>query len=91
MHPEIEAIQERVKEQSGFCNTLLSEVGKVIVGQTYLVERLLIGLLADGHLLLEGVPGLAKTLLISTGRRSAPRLWSSPRGFLPRPKTPRST
>ncbi len=66
MHPEIEAIQERVKQQSEFCTTLLEEVGKVIVGQTYLVERLLIGLLADGHLLLEGVPGLAKTLSVRT-------------------------
>ncbi len=66
MHPEIEAIQDRVQTESEFCRKLIDEIGKVIVGQTYLVERLLIGLLADGHLLLEGVPGLAKTLAVST-------------------------
>jgi MoxR-like ATPase len=66
MHPEIEAIQNRVQTESEFCRRLVDEIGKVIVGQTYLVERLLIGLLADGHLLLEGVPGLAKTLSVRT-------------------------
>jgi len=66
MHPEIEAIQQRVQIESEFCRKLADEIGKVIVGQTYLVERLLIGLLADGHLLLEGVPGLAKTLSVRT-------------------------
>ena len=66
MHPEIEAIQDRVKTESEFCRKLIEQIGTVIVGQTYLVERLLIGLLADGHLLLEGVPGLAKTLSVRT-------------------------
>lgn len=66
MHPEIEAIQQRVQTESEFCRKLADEIGKVIVGQTYLIERLLIGLLADGHLLLEGVPGLAKTMSVRT-------------------------
>jgi len=66
MHPDIEAIQNRVQTESEFCRKLIDQIGKVIVGQTYLIERLLIGLLADGHLLLEGVPGLAKTLSVST-------------------------
>jgi MoxR-like ATPase len=66
MHPDIEAIQSEVEKESVFCRKLVDEIGKVIVGQTYLIERLLIGLLADGHLLLEGVPGLAKTLSVRT-------------------------
>jgi len=66
MHPDIEAIQNQVESESAFCRKLIEEIGKVIVGQTYLVERLLIGLLADGHILLEGVPGLAKTLSVRT-------------------------
>jgi MoxR-like ATPase len=56
----------RVEQESQFLQTLLSEVNKVMVGQEALVERLLIALLADGHILLEGVPGLAKTLLVKT-------------------------
>ncbi len=63
---DIKAIQERVEKKSLFVKELLAEMGKVIVGQSYLVERLLIGLLANGHILLEGVPGLAKTLSIKT-------------------------
>jgi len=63
---EIQAINERVKEERGFIDLLRQEMGKVIVGQEYLIERLLIGLLANGHVLLEGVPGLAKTLSVST-------------------------
>lgn len=55
-----------VKEEAIFLQDLLSEINKVMVGQEALVERVLIGLLADGHILLEGVPGLAKTLLIKT-------------------------
>jgi MoxR-like ATPase len=66
MHEDIREIQERVEKESGFVEKLTSEIGKVIVGQNYLVERLLVGLLADGHILLEGVPGLAKTLSIKT-------------------------
>jgi MoxR-like ATPase len=56
----------RVREESAFVTPLLSEIGKMIVGQEEMVRRILIGLLADGHLLLEGVPGLAKTLAVKT-------------------------
>ncbi|HVM62035.1 MAG TPA: MoxR family ATPase [Verrucomicrobiae bacterium] len=66
MDQGIGAINEQVKRESEFVRTLVGEIGKVIVGQKYLVERLLIGLLADGHVLLEGVPGLAKTLSVKT-------------------------
>jgi MoxR-like ATPase len=59
-------INRTVQEESRFVQDLTGEIGKVIVGQQYLIERLLIGLLADGHLLLEGVPGLAKTLAVRT-------------------------
>ena len=62
----ITAINEKVKKESGFVETLRAEIGKVIVGQKYLVDRLLVGLLANGHILVEGVPGLAKTLSIKT-------------------------
>jgi MoxR-like ATPase len=64
MHRDIEAIQQKIQEQSGFVDRLFGELGRVIVGQKYMVERLLIGLLADGHVLMEGVPGLAKTLTV---------------------------
>ena len=60
------AINERVKESSAFVQRLLQEIGKVVVGQRALCERLLVGLLANGHVLLEGVPGLAKTLSVKT-------------------------
>ena len=63
---EIEAANQRVIEAGAFVQPLLSELGKVIVGQSYLMERLVISLLANGHVLLEGVPGLAKTLAIKT-------------------------
>ena len=66
MEVDIREINERVKDESYFISRLFDEIGKVIVGQRYLIERLLIGLLADGHLLIEGVPGLAKTLAVST-------------------------
>jgi MoxR-like ATPase len=62
----ITAINEKVKQESVFVQSLVSEIGKVIVGQTYLVERLLVALLANGHVLIEGVPGLAKTLSVKT-------------------------
>jgi MoxR-like ATPase len=61
MNAGITAINEAVKEASSFIQPLLSEINKVVIGQRYLVERLIVGLLADGHVLLEGVPGLAKT------------------------------
>lgn len=60
----IKQINELVQKESIFVQKLISEIGKVIVGQHYLIERLLIGLLADGHILIEGVPGLAKTMSV---------------------------
>jgi MoxR-like ATPase len=67
---DIEAINARVKEQSRFLASIRTEIGRVIVGQQYLIDRLLIALLCDGHILVEGVPGLAKTLSISTLART---------------------
>jgi len=55
-----------VKQESTFINRFKQEIEKVIVGQQYLIERLLVGLLANGHVLVEGVPGLAKTLSVKT-------------------------
>jgi hypothetical protein len=66
MNTGINAINEAVKEASAFTHPLFNELGKVIVGQQYLTERLVIGLLANGHVLLEGVPGLAKTLAVKS-------------------------
>jgi MoxR-like ATPase len=66
MEQGIGAINEQVKRESEFVRVLVGEISKVIVGQKYLIERLLVGLLADGHVLLEGVPGLAKTLSVKT-------------------------
>jgi MoxR-like ATPase len=66
MHHDIEAIQEKIHTESAFVDRLLDEVGRVIVGQRYMIERLLVGLLADGHVLMEGVPGLAKTMTVRT-------------------------
>jgi len=60
----ITAINEKVQKESVFVDELLSEIRKVIVGQDYLIERLLVGLLANGHVLIEGVPGLAKTMSV---------------------------
>src|SRR3954468_22385719 len=65
MH-DVRALNELVAKESAFTDTLISEVGKVIVGQNYMIERILIGLLTGGHVLLEGVPGLAKTLTVRT-------------------------
>ncbi len=62
MSQTLEELNERVRQTSGWVATLRTEIGQVIVGQQYLVDRLLVGLLANGHVLLEGVPGLAKTL-----------------------------
>jgi MoxR-like ATPase len=60
MNTGISAINEAVQEASAFVRPLFAEIGKVIVGQAYLVERLVIGLLANGHVLLEGVPAWQK-------------------------------
>ncbi|MCL5037239.1 MAG: ATPase, partial [Chloroflexi bacterium] len=66
MSLELAAVKEKVEKESIYIKTLEREIGKVIVGQEHVLERVLVGLLADGHILLEGVPGLAKTLLFST-------------------------
>jgi len=63
---DIKAINEKIEKESAFVELLTLEMNKVIVGQKHMVERLLIGLLGKGHILLEGVPGLAKTLAINT-------------------------
>jgi MoxR-like ATPase len=63
---DIRTLNEIVKQESRFVDEILAEAGKRVVGQTYMLERLLIGLLTGGHVLLEGVPGLAKTLTVST-------------------------
>ncbi|WP_344729279.1 MULTISPECIES: AAA family ATPase [Corallibacter] len=63
---DIKAINEKIEKESAFVDLLTLEMNKVIVGQKHMVERLLIGLLGQGHILLEGVPGLAKTLAINT-------------------------
>jgi MoxR-like ATPase len=66
MNTDIRALTERVQQESSFVEALNQETGKVIVGQRYMLERILIGLLCNGHVLLEGVPGLAKTLTVRT-------------------------
>lgn len=66
MNPDIKAINEKIEKESAFVDKILAEVSKVIVGQNYMIERLLLGLLSNGHVLLEGVPGLAKTLTVTT-------------------------
>ena len=63
---DIKELNERIRQESSFVDMISMEMNKVIVGQKHLVESLLIGLLSDGHILLEGVPGLAKTLAINT-------------------------
>jgi MoxR-like ATPase len=70
MQVDIKQIGERVREESGFVQRVTDEIGKVIVGQKYVVERLLLGMLANGHILLEGVPGLAKTMAVTTLART---------------------
>jgi len=63
---DIKLLNEKIQEKSAFIDLLMMEVQKAIVGQQYMIERLLLGLLSGGHILLEGVPGLAKTLAIKT-------------------------
>src|SRR5262245_47193916 len=67
---DIKVIHERVKLESAFVDSLRKEVQKVIVGQEYMIDRILIGILSQGHILLEGVPGLAKTLTVKTLAKS---------------------
>ncbi len=71
----IKQVTEEVKEQSQFVNVMMMEARKVIVGQRYMLDRLMIGLLTGGHILLEGVPGLAKTLSVSTVAKSLDMLF----------------
>ncbi|HIN28878.1 TPA: AAA family ATPase, partial [Candidatus Poribacteria bacterium] len=63
---DLDKLNVRIKEESTFVEAIFDEVGKVIVGQRYMIERLIIGLLCNGHVLLEGVPGLAKTATIQS-------------------------
>jgi len=63
---DIQAVNDKIAQESAFIDILVPEINKVIIGQKHMVERLLIGLLGKGHILLEGVPGLAKTLAINT-------------------------
>lgn len=66
MYQDIRVINEMVQAESRFVEDLKTEIARVIVGQEYMIDRLLIGLLSNGHILLEGVPGLAKTLTVKT-------------------------
>ncbi len=66
MHTDIQQIQAVVERESTFITKLTGQISSVIVGQKYLVDRLLVGILANGHILIEGVPGLAKTLSVKT-------------------------
>jgi len=66
MTPTVEAIRRSVEEHSSFVSRLRSEIARVIVGQQYMIDRLLVGMLANGHVLVEGVPGLAKTTAVKT-------------------------
>lgn len=66
MYQDVRQITEKAREESTRLNNLINEIRKVIVGQQYLIERLIIGMLANGHVLLEGVPGLAKTMSVTT-------------------------
>ncbi|MHC4626121.1 MAG: AAA family ATPase [Planctomycetota bacterium] len=70
MATDVKQIGEAVKEKSEFVRLLLAEMDKVIVGQRYMLERMLIGLLSNGHILLEGVPGLAKTMAVTVLSRA---------------------
>ena len=70
MATDVKQIGNLVKEKSEFVRALFGEIDKVIIGQRYMLERMLIGLLANGHILLEGVPGLAKTMAVTTLARA---------------------
>lgn len=70
MTNDIAQVNEQIRQESAFLDDIYAEIGKVIVGQKYMIERLLITLLTNGHILLEGVPGLAKTLTVNTLSRA---------------------
>ena len=80
----IKELNERIERESLFVDSLSMEIGHVIVGQRHLVDTLLIGLLSGGHILLEGVPGLAKTLAITTLSKAVDAKFSRVQ-FTPRP------
>jgi len=65
METNIKELNERIQKESAFVDMINMEMHKVIIGQKHMIERLLIGLLSNGHILLEGVPGLAKTLAVT--------------------------
>jgi MoxR-like ATPase len=67
---DVKAISEKVREESAFVERIREQVRRVIIGQQYMIDRMLIGLLANGHVLLEGVPGLAKTMAVTTLSRT---------------------
>jgi len=66
LNTDIKILNEKINKESAIIDLLMMEMNKVIIGQNHMTERLLIALLSNGHILLEGVPGLAKTLAIST-------------------------
>ena len=70
MAADVKQIGQLVEQKSAFVRTLLSELEKTVVGQRYMLERMLIGLLSNGHILLEGVPGLAKTTAVTALARA---------------------
>ena len=63
---ELQELQSKISDASAFIRPLRTEIGRIVAGQEYLIDRVLLSLIANGHLLLEGVPGLAKTLLVKT-------------------------
>ena len=71
----IKELNAHIEQESVFVDTLRKEIARVIIGQQHLVDTLLIGLLSDGHILLEGVPGLAKTLAITTLSKAVDQSW----------------
>ena len=66
----IKELNDKINKESAFIDMLMMEMNKVIVGQRHMTERLLVGLLSNGHILLEGVPGLGKTLVVNTISRN---------------------
>ena len=66
MAVDMKALGEKIEKSSAFIEDIRKELDKVIIGQNYMIDRLLVGLLTNGHVLLEGVPGLAKTLTVSS-------------------------
>ena len=65
MHADIQQVKEQVGQQADLISRVQSEIGKVVIGQQHMVSRLLVGMLTEGHVLLEGVPGLAKTTVVN--------------------------